>query len=296
MIDDLLGDGPAYHDTQSERLAGELEKAAREPIEPRHWVQFLHWSNHTIGEHLSDWPRARTLAERVLAGRQPEDSTAAAWGKLSVARFMEGDRAGAAEAEKVYVSGAVENSRAALIDTKMTLANAMIGSKRMSEGAALYAETLVLARGGPPSGADRTVAVASNNLASELLEATARSPAQDQLMRAAADAAHEFWLRCGNWQNEERALYLRALVANALDEPAVARDLVDEALKVIAANGSAPIDETFLRLARANALAMLGDADGHRRDLVVAENAAQAWDDEGLKNWFAEERAKIRML
>jgi hypothetical protein len=293
MIEALLRDGFAYHDTQSERLARELEAAAAGPVPAAQLVRFLHIANHTIGEHLGDWPRASALGGKALSGREPDTATAEAWGKLAAARFLAGDVAGATEAEMTAVRAA-RDWRTGYIDAKAALAVAMIGCGQIDRATPVYLGVLALARSG--EGAHRGLAIASNNLASELLERPTRSPSQDTLMTLAADAAHEFWLTAGDWRNHERALYLRALVANALGDAHKARELADKALALIKAYGEAPIDETFLHLARANASAKLGEVEAHRHDLAIADKASQSWIDAGLKSWFAEERAKIATL
>lgn len=294
MLETLLEEGWGYHDTESGRLARELE-AVGLPAPPPLWRRFLDLSNHTIGEHLGDWPRARRLADRLLEGQTPDPATASAWAKLAAARFLAGDPTAALVAETVCVAAAAD-VRGALIDCRMALATALIGSKRVAEGAALYESMLELAAGASGHASDRAIAVASNNLASELVEQAARSEGQDRLMRKAADAGLTFWRRCGTWVNEERALYLLALVANALGEPRQALDHIEASLALIAANGDEPIDVAFLTLARANALARLGDAEGHRRDLAAADADATGWDDPGLKAWYAEERSRIRVI
>jgi len=294
MLETLLDDGWAYHDTESERLAGELEAAAL-PAPPALWRRFLDLSNHTIGEHLGDWPRARRLADRLLAGQTPDAATAGAWAKLAAARFLAGDAVGALVAETEGVRAAAD-AKDALIDSRIAVASALIGSKRVGEGAAVYQAVLDLAESAGGRASDRAVAVASNNLASELVEQAGRSPDEDRLMRRAAAAGLSFWRRCGTWVNEERALYLMALVANAVCEPKEALGHIEASLGLIAANGEEPIDVTFLTLAKANALAGLGDAEGHRQALAAADADAAAWDEPGLKAWYAGERARIRLL
>lgn len=64
-------------------------------------------------------------------------------------------------------------------------------------------------------------------------------------MRQAADAAHVYWLGCGDWTNDERALYLKAMVANAIDDPSTALRLAERALDIIAEHGGEQVDETF---------------------------------------------------
>jgi hypothetical protein len=111
-------------------------------------------------------------------------------------------------------------------------------------------------------------------------------------MALAAEAAHAFWLKCGTWVNEERALYLRALVANALDKPAKALVHADAALVLIAANGGEAVDAAFLNLARAHALQLAGKPGAGAEALEVADAAAAGWDDADLKDWYAAERAR----
>ena len=296
MIETLLREGFAYHDTESERLAGELESAVAAPVAPEHWVRLLNMVNHTVGEHLGDWPRARRIADQVLSGRTANAGTAPAWVRLATARFMAGDALGAAQAE-LEALRAAEDFRGAYLEAKVNLAAALIGARRADEAAALYEAALVLADPEAPSAADRSIAIASNNLATELLEVADRSETQDRLMQTAADAALRFWRKAGTWVNEERALYLQALVANALGRPDEALSVADRALAIIAGNkGDEAVDVCFLTLTRANAFAMKGETAAHAAALAAADAEAAGWDDPGLKAWYAEERAKIRLI
>jgi hypothetical protein len=294
LLDTLLDEGFGYHATESERLAGELEAAAAEArATPPKWAPYLKLATHTIGEHLFDWPRSRRLAERVLGDAAADAGTAKSWGYLWLAKLMEGDVAGAGAAELVLLGATDSDARAAVIDLRFMLVAALISCKRAAEAQGLYAAALALAKSLGDGAPSRAIAVATNNLASELLEAPSRTPEEDALMRAAADAAHEYWLKCGTWVNEERARYLQALVANALGEPKRALRLIEEALALIAKNGEEPIDATFLGLARANALRLAGDPAASAGALAASDASAAAWDDDGLKAWYAEERAKV---
>ena len=261
MLESLLEAGWSYHDAQSERLASELEAAADAAVAPGLLSRFLHLSNHTIGEHLGDWPRARRLAERTLAGRTASGETATAWARLCVARFLAGEPVLALAAEIDALRAARDGPLATLIETRFMLIAALVGSGRAGEAAALYDGALALARQAGNAAPARAIAAASNNLAAELVEAKTRSAAEDALMAAASDAAHEFWLRCGDWVNEEKALYLKALVANALGKSKAALAHADAALAIIEANGPRPSDAALLRLERAKALQTL---DGGR--------------------------------
>ena len=121
MIAELLTTGFGYHDTQSERLADELETVTMEPVDAVHWVRLLHISNHTIGEHLGDWDRAQRLAERVLDGRTANAETSPAWARLATARFLAGDVLGSIAAE-IEALRAASDIRGGYIDAKISLA------------------------------------------------------------------------------------------------------------------------------------------------------------------------------
>ena len=286
----LLNEGWGYHDRESERLAGELEAEAGS-VHDAELGPFLHLANHTLGEHLADWPRARRLAEKVLEGRTPKPETSLAWQRLAIARLMDGDATAAASAELAGLAAATD-PLAGLVEARFLLVAALVGSKRAAEAAQIYAQALALADQLGEAAPARAIAVASNNLAAELVEAARRTALEDALMNSAADAAHVYWLRCGNWVNEELALQLKAQVALALGRPREALELADAALKVIAANDKRPIDTAFLHLARSRASAALGDADAREGELALADAAAKDAPSEELKAWYAEERAK----
>jgi hypothetical protein len=292
MLGTLLNDGWAYHATDSARFAEELEAAADAGVEPALLVQFLKISTHTIGEHLDDWPRARRLGERVLAGRTPDAETAKAWAHLWVARTLAGDPVAAAEAELACLAASGDDFRPALIEARFLLVAALVGVGRAAEASAIYVAALDLARRLGDAAPHRAIGVASNNLATDLLEAPSRTPDEAALMALAAEASHEFWLKCGAWEHDERGRYLRALVANVLGRPDEALGHVEAGLAIIAANGAAPIDETFLRLARAHALRLAGDGEASAAELAISDAAVASWKNPGLRSWYVEERAR----
>ena len=293
MLDILLYDGFGEHASDGAHYAAELEKAAAGEVPAKHLVQFARVGVHTIGEHLGDWPRAKALAGRLLQGRSPDAETARAWGHFYVAAMLCGDVAGAAEAEIAFCKGLGADFRAAIVEMKFMLVAALVGCGRAGEAGAIYQGSLELARNLGEAAPHRTIAVASNNLATELLEAPSRTDAEVALMRRASAAAHEFWLSCGNWLNDARADYLEALVANVLGEPATAMLHIDRSLSLIGAYGGAPVDETFLHLARAHALRLAGDDEGAASALELSDSDAEGWDDEGLSAWYAEERSRV---
>ncbi len=77
-----------------------------------------------------------------------------------------------------------------------------------------------------------------------------------------------------------------------MGEPEAALGHADAGLAVIAANGPAPIDQTFLSLARAHALRLQGVAVASDAALAASDAAAAGWDDAGLRDWYAGERAR----
>ncbi len=243
---------------------------------------------------MGDWPRALELGKRVLDGRMPVLETAKAWGWLYVAAALAGDPLEAAHAELSYLKAASDDFGAALPDMRFMLAAALIGSKRTPEGIRLYRSALDLVGQIPQSALlDRTIAVASNNLGWELYEMPSRAPDEDALMQLAADTSLVFWLKCGNWINEERGCYLKALVANVTGDPRAGLAHADAALGVIAANGERPLDAALLHLARAVSFAALGDTLGEARAIGDADIAAAKLTATDLKAKFAAERANV---
>ena len=89
MINDLIRDGWGYHDTESERLAGELEVADLRELKGEAPAHCLRLANHTIGEHLGDWPRARRFAEAVRDATADSPVDAGFGAHLAVARYMD---------------------------------------------------------------------------------------------------------------------------------------------------------------------------------------------------------------
>lgn len=290
----LLNDGWNYHDNESERLARELEAAAEAGMEFKLVAPFLHLSTHAMGEHLGDWARALRLGKRVLDDRTPTLETAKAWGRLYVAAVLAGDLIEAANSELSYLKAAGDDFAAALLDMRFMLAGALVASNRASEGARLYRGALdLVGQIRQTALLDRTIAVASNNLGWELYEMSQRSADQDALMQLCAETSLKFWLNCGDWINEERALYLKALVSNVTGSPASGLADADKALAIIASRGERPLDAARLLLVRASSLAALGDANGRLRAIGDADAAAANLTAPNLKAQFAAERSRV---
>jgi hypothetical protein len=291
-LQNLLDAGWSYHDTESERLARELEAVVG--VTPALLVPFLLLSTHTIGEHLGDWPRALVLGRRALDGQASTPETARAWGRLYVAATLAGDPIAAAEYELSYLKAAGDDFGTALLDMRFMLVGALVSAKRAGEAASLYRSALALTEKIRPSPTlDQNIAIASNNLGWELYETSPRAADEDALMRLAAETSLTCWLKCGDWVNAERAHYLCAVVANVTGDPAAGLAHADKALAIIAQNGERPLDAARLNLARAVSFNALGDAAAQARAVSAADAAAGKLTAGDLKAQFAAERAKV---
>ena len=291
---ELIEQGWARHDTQSQALADDLE-SHRELLESDEQVEhFLRLANHTIGEHLGDWPRARDLALTALGQRQPNAKLAASYSDLAVAQFMTGNAIDAAQSEAISASLVDGPAITMPIRTKITLALALAASGQVDAAAGIYRATLAIAQQTQdPLPSDRVVAVNSNNLAGELLDLDEPTQAQQALMLEAAEGARVFWERAGTWVNVERAEYLLALVRNAIGAFDAALTHADVGLGLIADNGDEQVDAVFLQLARANALRGLDRAGDAEQSLMQADAGAAEFPNDGLKQWYADERKKV---
>lgn len=293
-FNELINNGWPRHDKQSAALAADLEANAALAADAQKAVMFLALSNHTIGYHLKDWARARKLAETVVLRLGADHAASPAFGSLAIAQFMAGDEAAALASECRAVELTDAEPVAAMVRTRILIASELVDAGRLEDGSRLYQAALNLARAQDEKLAcDRAIAVTSNNLASNLLELAAPTPEQQALMLAAAQAAHEFWLKAGNWENEERAHYLLALVHNKLGQGEQARVHAARGLQVISENGEEVVDEAFLNLAAAKAGLLQGDKAGYAASLARADELAAGFADQGLRDWFATERAKV---
>ncbi len=291
MLEELIRDGWSYHDTESERLAGELEAAGVEGLAGDGPAQCVALANHTIGEHLGDWPRARRFAESVCAAVDGHDAKLGA--HLAVARYMDGEPVAAQQAE-IDAVGAADDPVGAYLSVKSLLAGALLGTGRSADAGLVIGAANRLAAGRDESSAsDRSMAIANNNLASELVDSESLDDDRIGLMLACAEAAHTFWLRCGTWKNEERALYLLALVNNRVGEHPSALDCATAALRTIAANGEEPVDEAFIRLAAAKAHIGLAETKSAAEHLAKADALAASWTEDSLRDWYRGERDKV---
>ncbi len=293
MIDALIQEGWSYHDSKPEQLAGELEGIAGD-VGDAQLIAFLNLSNHTIGDHLGDWERARSIAEKVVSNTPKKALNSRVGSFLAVARFMGGDPPGAQQAELLGVDASDSDALYALLDTKMLISKALVFSDRFEEGCGLYRSVMdVISQIEDAMPVDRSFAITSNNIATELLGKSERNESVSDLMRMSARQSLRFWKKCGTWENEERGLYLLAQVENELQQYDEAIAYVDQALAILSRNGGEPVDEAFIRLAAAQAHLNLASEKNYVMELKKADELAASWNDEALLSWYQDERAKL---
>lgn len=293
-IKELLNGGWARHEKESEALASDLEAHVSLAETPAHVGAYMQLANHTIGGHLKDWPRAAELAERLMSGRKDAHELAVPYSGLAVAQFMAGKQAEAMASELHSVRLTDMEPISMMVRTRVLVADAKIAAGQIDAGTLIYDAALKLARSRDEKLAcDQVLAMTSNNVASELSNKAERTPAEDALMLKAAEAAREFWLKCGTWENEERADYLLTIVHNRLNQPDKALEFAARALEVIAKNGEEVVDEAFINLSMAKAFHLKDDRAGYEKVMARAQELADDFNEEGLTNWFNETKAKV---
>jgi len=292
-FDELIADGWQRHADDAPAVAALLEQHAALAADATQAAALLRLSNHTMGEHLRDWPRAARFAAGVVSAVPGAGAAAGPLIPLAVARFMSGTilDALATQARIVALDAGQATAVVARIGVEVAANSLAIGV--VDEGKALYECALALARTHADAATVRSIAIVSNNLASDLLARTGRTDAATRLMLDVAHAAREFWMKCGTRVNEARADYLLALVYNAVGQPGTARGHGEHALALLEAHGDEKVDEAFTNLALAHSARLTGDQPGYHRHLAQADGLAAAFADAGLEQWFAEERRKV---
>ena len=285
----VLDEIDRIHDDQPEAAGAALRAfdAPGLPVDRLPLLAFL--TIHVLGEKLGQWSDAADRLERLLATRP--DAPLAVLAHAAAAAHL----AGRADSQPLAALSAAGGA----MQAQLLVALSALGLRPPPEPAALAAGLARLAhesRGFDPGGPlDERLAIGFNNTTSRLLDLTLApvDPEVGAALLAGSAAALRFWEAAGTWVHLERALYLRALVHNRIDEPAAARADCVRALEVIAANGSEEIDQAFLQLQLAGALLRLGETIEGQRHLAEARAAADRWDDAGLRSWFAGEHDRL---
>lgn len=285
-----LDDIDRIHDDEPQRAADGLRSLDLDALGADRLPTLAFLLNHVLGEKLGLWREAAEQLQTLHARRA--DAPLAVAAQAAVAAELSGASRGAAFAALVDAGGATAAEIATWLGGLGFAAPANV-VELATQLAALAARVQSIAA---PNPLDQRLAAGFNNATSQLLDLTGPpiDPQVNSALVAGSAAALHFWRRAGTWVQHERALYLRALVQNRIGEPAAARDACTEALAIIEANGGGEdIDRVFLQLQLAAALLRLKERAAGERLLAEAKAAAAAWDDAGLKSWFAEELGKL---
>jgi hypothetical protein len=286
--EEALDEIDRIHDDEPERAAAGLRSLDAAGLPAGRLPLFGFLLVHVLGEKLGQWSEAADRLDALRAARA--DAPLAVLAHAAVAAELAGRAGNPALADLAAAGGAGE--------AQVLVALSALGWRPPPEPLALAAELHRLATeaerfdaGGP---LNQRLAVGFNNTTSSLLD---RAPdpvpaAIAAALVAGANAALRFWQAAGTWVNHQRALYLRALVANRVGDPAAARADAGEALQIIAANGVEEVDRAFLQLQLGSALLRLGETAAGQAVLAEARGAAAAWDDAGLKSWFQQEQER----
>lgn len=293
QLDSLVQEGWVYHDRESQRLAEELESVDFSAVTQQNLGPFLQLSNHTIGEHLGDWKRALNLAEKAISQVNESQISEQGFTQLAVVYYMNQQisKSHSAEIKSLQRS---QDAMSTYINVKALLASALAGSGSIGEALDLVTTINQFGRGIDIDGAfNRSLAITNNNVASDLLGLSKLPNRSTTLMMDCAFAALFFWKRCGTWENEERALYLLALVHNRTKKFKQALEFTQQALEVIHSNGKDEIDQAFIRLAAARAHIGLDDLERYEIELLKADNLAKSSMDASLLAMYENQKSEF---
>lgn len=295
-ITDLVARGWSYHETESARLAEELESTSTEGMSVAEVAQCLKLANHTIGEHLGDWSRARKYVQTVLQVNASASKLSNIACHRYVADYMDEDHYSAIQAEMDALS-VTEHVLGTYIVLKSMLASAMVGSGQWDKGFDILNTLNQMASTSEvPNSTIHSLAITNNNVANDFLAADSLRPSVRKALLDCANAALQFWKMCGTWVNEERALYLLSLAYARTGDFDQSLARAKAALRVIQSNGEEPVDEAFIRLAAAKAYHELADLESAYSELELSDKIAEEWSDDVLTEEFQSVRSKLSFI
>lgn len=290
MIDTLLDNGWSYHADEPKRLADELEALDFATLTAADIRKLLLLSNHVMGEHLSQWSRARKIAEQVVREGSKSSEN---WALLATCRYMDGDKQAAVKAQLQCVQAASDAPLAAIVNCKMLIAKALLINQQAEVGLPfLNAIVGTVKNANVDAETNRKMAIDCHSIANHLLPLNDRSELLSSALLQAATASLYFWQKCGKWRNVERGLYLIQIIQNQLFQHQKALDNAEKALKLIDENGGEPVDEAFIRLEIAKSHKAMGNQQLHAIEITKADNLAITWDDTVLYDLYMAEKAK----
>ena len=268
-------------DDVAERLALSLDRVDL----PAHVAPFAGIVTHVFGEHLARYDDGVELLEsmrRLPACHGQAEALGILSRSVAALRYASGEeRALDVLAPQDRMSGLANAS------------GAILGRLEFRRAIAAYDEALRLAnKHRPEARAQRSLAVAGNNLASGLEEKADRSASETEGMLRAAEGALKYWALAGTWLEVERAEYRLTRSLLQAGQAGAAIEHARQCIAVCAANDAPAFERFFgeavLAIAQRSAGDRAGFATSRERALALF---AQVPDDE--QQWCAPELKEL---
>ena len=235
-------------DEVAERLALSLDRVEL----PAHVAPFAGIVTHVFGEHLARFDDGVELLEsmrRVPACHGQAEALGVLSRSVAALRYASGE-------ERALDVLAPQDRLSVLANAS----GAILGRLEFGRAIAAYDAALRLAvKHRPEARAQRSLAVAGNNLASSLEEKADRSASETEGMLRAAEAALKYWALAGTWLETERAEYrlTRSLLQAGQADAAI--EHARQCISICAANEAPPFERFFGEAVLAIAQRSAGD-------------------------------------
>jgi hypothetical protein len=263
-VDAFLKTAWADHSDHPQDVAERLSESIGLIQAPEQFARYVRLVTHVYGEHLGRWHGAVGLLDqlRTLPAFDASPDVATTIDQaVATMRFAAGDA--------TTLDGLPLEAR---VSALATAASALAARDELKRAIDALEYALQLAEAGLPEGsaANRTLAVAGNNMALVLEGKPERDVLQTATMLVAAEAGLKYWKRAGTWLEEERAEYR---LARSQLKAGKARDAVASAQRCIAVcrRNGAPAFELFFGFAiLALAQRSVGDRDASNANRAEA--------------------------
>ena len=307
-----LDEANACHDDDPPRGAELLRGIAAAQLPPDRWPGFSFLLNHVLGEKLGCWHEALQRQRALLAVAQPAPALVLRRQAATAARLASAGTTGpmlnearevAAELAAAFAqaSGASLERSNELLQLNAVMYQLPALASKQAAGPALAALVPFASPAWQAASAlDASAAACLNNVASGLLERPAadlQHPALREALVQSAELALRVWQRAGTWVQHERALYLRAMVSNALGEHREARAHAQAALALLNEHDAAhaeDVDRAFVELERWWACSRSRLAAEAADARTNADALAAEFKDAGLTAWFERREQALR--
>ena len=238
-------------DDVAERLALSLDRVEL----PAQVAPFAGIVTHVFGEHLARFDDGVELLESM---RRLPACLGQAEALGIVSRSVAALRYASGEEHALDVLAPQDR-----ISVLANASGAILGQSDFGRAIAAYDQALRLAlKHRPEARAQRSLAVAGNNLASSLEGKADRSASETEGMLRAAEAALAYWAQAGTWLELERAEYRLTRSLLQAGQAAAAIEHAQRCLAVCAANDAPPFERFFGEAVLALAQRSAGDQAG----------------------------------